>query len=104
MKTIAQQLNIKEFPFEIKDGNNNRIYFENSDGYRYKREYDSKGNIIYFDSFDGWWVKQEYDSKGNRIYYEDSDGDIVNNRPQSIPEYTMEELQSILGKEFKIKK
>jgi hypothetical protein len=30
MKTIAQQLNIKEFPFIIKDTNGNEIYFENS--------------------------------------------------------------------------
>ena len=86
------------------DFKSNQIYYENSDGYRYKREYDSKGNIIYFDSFDGWWVKQEYDSKGNRIYYEDSDGDIVNYPSEPIPEYTMEELQLMLGKEFKIKK
>ena len=34
MKTIAQQLNITEFPFIIKDENGNRIYFEYSDGYR----------------------------------------------------------------------
>lgn len=32
MKTITQQLNIKQFPFEIKDSNNNKIYHENSDG------------------------------------------------------------------------
>jgi hypothetical protein len=32
MKTIAQQLSIKDFPFIIKDNNRNQIYFENSDG------------------------------------------------------------------------
>ena len=32
MKTIAQQLNIKEFPFEIKDKNGKEIYYENSYG------------------------------------------------------------------------
>jgi hypothetical protein len=32
MKTIAEQLNVKEFPFRIKDKNNNQIYFENSNG------------------------------------------------------------------------
>ena len=37
MKTIAQQLNIKEFPFEIKDENGNVIY------------YDSNNNVIYRD-------------------------------------------------------
>ena len=33
MKTIAQQLNVTEFPFTIKDKNGNVIYCENSDGY-----------------------------------------------------------------------
>ena len=32
MKTIAQQLGIKEFPFRIKDENGNEIYLENSNG------------------------------------------------------------------------
>ena len=32
MKTIAQQLNVKDFPFKIKDKNNNIIYYEDSDG------------------------------------------------------------------------
>ena len=59
--TIAQQLKIKEFPFIIKDNNGNEIYYENSDGY---------------------WKKREYDDKGNRIYYENSDGLIIDNRPK----------------------
>ena len=41
MKTIAQQLNVTEFPFEIRDKNGNQIYFEDSKGYWYKNEYDS---------------------------------------------------------------
>jgi hypothetical protein len=102
--TIAQQLKIKEFPFEIKDSKGNQIYFENSDGYWSKREWDSKGNTIYFENSDGYWVKREYnsegkeiyfedsygywvkyeyDSKGNRIYSEDSNGTIVDNRPKT---------------------
>ena len=56
MKTIAQQMNVKEFPFIIEDENGNEIYYEDSDGF---------------------WVKQEWDSQGNRIYYEDSDGDLT---------------------------
>ena len=32
MQTIAQQLKITKFPFEIKDDNGNLIYLENSDG------------------------------------------------------------------------
>ena len=32
MKTIAEQLNIKDFPFRIKDKEGNQIYYEASDG------------------------------------------------------------------------
>jgi hypothetical protein len=102
--TIAKQLKIKEFPFEIKDSNGkliyhensygfwykreydsngNMIYFENSDGFWYKREYDSKGNEIYWENSDGYWYKREYDSDGNRIYYENSSGEIIDNRPKT---------------------
>ena len=33
MKTIAQELKITDFPFEINDKNNNEIYYEDSYGY-----------------------------------------------------------------------
>ena len=81
MKTIAQQLNIKEFPFEIKDKNGKEIYFETSKGCWEKREYDSNGNIIYLKYSNGFWEKTEYDSKGNQTYYENSGGHIEDNRP-----------------------
>jgi hypothetical protein len=83
MKTIAQQLNVKDFPFEIKDKNNNLIYYENSNNF--------------------WWIG-EYDKNKNEIYYEDSNGYINDNRPKSTPEYTMQELVAKLGFDFKIKK
>ena len=60
--TIAQQLKIKEFPLEIKD---------------------SKGKIIYYEDSDGYWHKFEYDSKGDLIYYENSEGTIIDARPKS---------------------
>ena len=82
MKTIAQQLNIKEFPFRIKDKNGNRIYFEGSRGYWIKDEYDSNGNNIYWEDSTRYWNKREYDSNGNQIYYEDSNGEIEDNRPK----------------------
>jgi hypothetical protein len=50
-----------------------------------------------------WW-KREFDENNNEIYYEDSDGYIVDKRPKPTPEFTMEELVSKLGFEFKIKK
>ena len=125
MKTIAQQLKVSEFPFEIEDKNGNRIYFEDSDDYWYKREFDKNSNEIYFEDsngywskreFDknnneiyqeisnGYWIKREFDENSNEIYYENSDGIICDNRPKIIQEYTMEELTKIVGKEFKLVK
>ena len=77
MKTIAQQLNIKEFPFRIKDKNGKVIYYENSDRY---------------------WCKSEYDSNGNQIYYEDSNGEIEDNRPKGCEGKVVE----IDGKKYKL--
>jgi hypothetical protein len=125
MKTIAQQLNVKDFPFVIKDKNNKQIYYEYSDGYWikrefdknnnqiyceysygnwYKQEFDENNNEIYYEDSHGYWIKREYDSNNNEIYLENSNGVIVDNRPKSTPEYTMEELIDKLGFEFKIKK
>ena len=78
MKTIAQQLNIKEFPFDIKDKNGNEIYYENSLKY---------------------WVKREYDSSGNEIYYENSQGLILDNRPNQSCEGKIVEID---GKKYKL--
>ena len=72
--TIAQQLKITEFPFIIKDSKGNEIYFERSNGYWVKREFDSNGNQIYYYDSDGYWSKTERDSNGNQIYYENSKG------------------------------
>lgn len=105
MKTIAQQLNIKKFPFRIKDENGNRIYGEDSDGYWSKQEFDSDGNRIYFENSYGFWQKQEYDSQGNPIYYKDSKGLIKDNRPKV--ELTLEDIAKLAGvsvEQIKIKK
>jgi hypothetical protein len=120
MKTIAQQLNVKEFPFEIKDKNGNQIYFENSEGswlkrefdsngkeiyIEYsngswaKREFDSNGNEIYFLTSYGFWLKTEYDSNGNLIYYENSDGKVIDNRPKPSCEGKVIEVD---GKKYKL--
>ena len=98
MKTIAQQLNIKEFPFIIKDKNGNEIYFEDSKGFWCKREYDSNGNKTYFENFTGFWSKREYDSNGNEIYYESSNGEIRDNRPKGCEGKVVE----IDGKKYKL--
>ena len=119
MKTIAQQLNIKEFPFIINDKNGNRIYFEMPNGWWYKSEYDSNGNEIYrenstewwskseydsngneiyYETSNGFWSKSEFDSNGNEIYYEDSDGYVKDNRPKGCDGRVIE----IDGKKYKL--
>ncbi len=111
--TIAKQLKIKEFPFEIKDSEGNQIYFENSNGYWSKsewdskgkeiywetsygawtkREYDSNGNNTYYENSDGYWAKRKYDSKGNLIYLENSNGVIADNRPKTDVQKAIELL------------
>ena len=120
MKTIAQQLNIKEFPFIIKDTNGNEIYFENSNGYWWKHEfdangnrlsyensngywckyeYDSNGKEIYFENSNGGWYKYEYDSNGNEIYFKNSNGVIRNNKPKPTCEGKIVEIE---GKKYKL--
>lgn len=104
--TIAQQLKIKEFPFVIRDSNDNEIYFEDSSGYWDKTEYDSNGNQIYCEHSNGYWAKREYDSNDNEIYYENNNGTIIDNRPKTI-ELTLDEIAAKLGidvKNLKIKK
>jgi hypothetical protein len=78
--TIAQQLKVTKFPFVIKNDAGKEIYFEDSDGWWKKREWDDKGEEIYYEDSDGYWIKYEYDERGNEIYWENSDGIIRDNR------------------------
>ena len=85
MKTIAQQLNVTKFPFEIKNHNGKLIYREDSDGY---------------------WYKWQYNTNGNKIYYETSYGRIIDNRPKEII-VSMDEIADKMGipvSQLKIKK
>jgi hypothetical protein len=96
MKTIAQQLNIKKFPFEIKDDNGKIIYCENSDGEWYRLEHNANYDLVYLEDHTGYWQKHKYDSNNNEIYYEDSNGNIKDHRAKPISEYTTEELTEIV--------
>lgn len=93
MKTIAQQIN---WDFDangslvIRNKNGNQIYYENSDGFWVKREYDSEGKEICYENSDGHWAKQGHDSEGNLIYFENSDGKIVDNRPKTCENRVIE--------------
>ena len=75
-QTIAQFLNVKDFPFVIKDKNGNEIY----------REYST-----------GFWIKRVYNDEGNVIYYENSDGYIINKRPKPMIELTLEDIAKLKG-------
>ena len=101
MKTIAQLLkhDFEKGSLYLYDSNNNKIYYENSDGFWSKREYDSNGNRIYFETSDRFWSKREYDSNGNRIYYENSNGYIEDNRPKQSCEGKVVEID---GKTYKL--
>ena len=41
------------FPIEIKNEAGRETYFENSNGYWFKREYDTAGNKTYYENSDG---------------------------------------------------
>ena len=90
--TIAKQLNVKEFPLLIRNSKGQEIYFENSDGLWYKREYDSDSNQIYAENSYGYWIRYEYDSNGNHIYTESSYGTIYDNRPKTDVQKAIELL------------
>ena len=82
MKTIGQQI---KWDFktngnlEIKDKNGKEIYWEDSDRY---------------------WTKREYDSQGNQIYFEDSGGLIIDYRPKPCENKVVE----IEGVKYKLTK
>ena len=69
------------FPIEIEDANGNDTYFENSDGFWCKWEYDTNGNETYYENIYPYWCKREYDTNGNETYYENSDG-LKNGTPR----------------------
>jgi hypothetical protein len=94
MTTIAQQLKIKDFPFIIKDKDGNIIYYEDSDGYWIKNEYDVNGKEIYSEDSDGLWSKNEYDAHGKEIYFEDSNGRIRDNRPKTVESTNSESIEA----------
>ena len=84
-QTIAQQIkwDFTNGDLNIRNKDNDVIYFEDSFGYWVKCEYNFQG-VIYREDSDKYWAKWERDSQGNEIYFEDSDGTIRDNRPKSL--------------------
>ena len=71
------------FPIRIKNAEGYETYYEDSDGYWEKSEYDASGEMTYYDDSDGYWEKSEYDAKGRETRYEDSN-DFWSNREYDI--------------------
>jgi hypothetical protein len=100
-ETIAQFLKVQKFPFTIKDENGNEIYYEDSNGYWEKREYDLNGKEIYWEDSTEAWVKREFDLNGKEIYFENSNGIVRDNRPKLVVEMTLQEIADKLGMDVK---
>ena len=102
------------FPIIIKDNRGNEIYYKYSNGYWCEYTYDDNNNELTFKDSSGYWCERTYDNNNNELTYKDSNGyykikgKFVTKEEfeafVNIPEYTMEELVSKLGHNFKIKK
>lgn len=101
MQTIAKLLkhDFDKGPLYLYDSNGKLIYYEKSNGYWVKREFNSNGNEIYFERSNGFWYKREFDSNGNEIYYENSNGTIIDNRPKPSCKGKVVEID---GKKYKL--
>jgi len=106
MKTIAEQLNVTEFPFRIWDSKKRLIYFEESNKRWAKYEHDSEGNVIYYVNSNGFWWRAQYDANGNKIYFENSRGEIEDNRPiiDNRPKPYEDKVIEIDGVKYKLVK
>jgi hypothetical protein len=62
--------------------------------------YDSNNNLIYYENSSGYWWKREYDVNGNQIYFENSNGTIRDNRPKESCEGKVVEID---GKKYQLK-
>jgi len=63
-------------PIVLYDSNNNRIYYENSNGFFYIKE---------------------FDSNNNEIYCENSNGTIYDNIPKETKRLTHKEICELIG-------
>ena len=62
--------------------------------------YDSNGNIIYFENSNGYWSKRDFDDINNLIYYENSKGKLIDKRPKPSCNGKVVEID---GKKYQLK-
>lgn len=53
-----------------RDDNGNLIYFENANGWWWRKEFDDRGNCTYHGDASGWWVRHVYNEHNDRVGYE----------------------------------
>jgi hypothetical protein len=80
LKTKAQHLGITEFPYIEYDEKNRIIYYEQHDGYWYKKQWHKCGydSLVLFNT--GLFIKYDFNDKGKQIYCEDFFNVISDNR------------------------
>jgi len=122
IKELTKLSNGKELdidnPIYLYDEDGNQVYFEDSDGFWWKSEYED-GNPVYYEDSTGYWSRREYkedrevyreDSTGywrkreydedREVYCENSNGCIKDNR--KTVDMTMAEVCKLLGKKVRI--
>jgi hypothetical protein len=55
----------------------------------------NKHRVVYYEHSDGYWTKREFDSQGKVIYFENSNGIIVDNRTPEVIEHNGRKYQLI---------
>ena len=81
------------------DEQGNELSYKNGDGFWEESTYNEQGGRLTYKNVHDYWEESTYDEQGNELSFKDSDGFT---RGLDIPEYTMEELKEMLGKEFKL--
>ena len=74
MPSIAQQLKINKFPFEIKNSEDQLVYIEQEDGYWERYEYDDFENRIYMENSNDYWEILKIDFTRKESFFHTSDG------------------------------
>jgi hypothetical protein len=62
------------FPIEIRNSSGKQTYYEDSEGFWRKYEYDTNSKETYYEDSEGFWRKYDYDCDGKETYYENSYG------------------------------
>ena len=84
-----------------RDDQGNPLTYRNCHCNWYEYTRDDQGNELTYKSSNGYWSERTYDDNGDLLTYKNS---TSVSKTYDIPEYTMEQLTKIVGKEFKIKK